>query len=359
MNFIFKFILTLLPFLLPYRSASAQMITGVWQGRIGSGIKSIKIELKIVAKGDSLTGTSYYYSSTGNFTRYSIKGYFDARSNTVIWWDDELIEQKQEGLRIRNTMSLPILAEADFNCPGSGKMMLDGKAFQKNNKDEKGEIHLTKTELAINKDEWDDLITNYTIGGNHPDNISYTENIWKANLPENTTPVNEKSSTTASEKPAPTTNETALNKPVQPDHSPAIPSTGNERTANKTTPVPEIQKRFEERKKVLNLDLPLRGDSIEVSFYDNAEIDGDSISLFLNNKILFEHIRLTEKPYTIKFSVKELNDENELVMVAENLGSIPPNTSYMIAYINGERITANLESTENSSAMIRLKKIRQ
>jgi hypothetical protein len=56
--------------------------------------------------------------------------------------------------------------------------------------------------------------------------------------------------------------------------------------------------------------------------------------------------------------VNDLNDENELVMVAENLGAIPPNTSYMIAYINGERISANLESTENSSAMIRLKKTR-
>ncbi|MFO0415583.1 MAG: hypothetical protein ACK50E_08000, partial [Bacteroidota bacterium] len=139
---------------------------------------------------------------------------------------------------------------------------------------------------------------------------------------------------------------------------PTIPTTITERTMNNSTPVPEIQKRFEERKKVLSIDLPLRGDSIEVSFYDNAEIDGDSISLFLNNKILFEHIRLTEKPYTIKFSVNDLNDENELVMVAENLGAIPPNTSYMIAYINGERITANLESTENSSAMIRLKRMK-
>lgn len=99
--------------------------------------------------------------------------------------------------------------------------------------------------------------------------------------------------------------------------------------------------------------MPLEGDTIEIHFYDNAEIDGDSISLFMNNKLVFEHVRLSDKPYIVKFAVNELTENNELVMVAENLGAIPPNTSYMIAYINKQRYTANLESTEGSSAMIR------
>jgi len=43
-------------------------------------------------------------------------------------------------------------------------------------------------------------------------------------------------------------------------------------------------------------------------------------------------------------------------MVAENLGSIPPNTSLMIAWCNGQRYEARLESTENTSAMIRFVK---
>ena len=41
-------------------------------------------------------------------------------------------------------------------------------------------------------------------------------------------------------------------------------------------------------------------------------------------------------------------------MVAENLGTIPPNTSYMVAIINEERYDAYLASTEGESAMIRL-----
>jgi hypothetical protein len=58
-------------------------------------------------------------------------------------------------------------------------------------------------------------------------------------------------------------------------------------------------------------------------------------------------------------SVAELGETNELIMVAENLGSIPPNTSLMIAYINDIRYEARLESTENTSAMIRFFKTTQ
>src|SRR4249920_3884093 len=67
---------------------SAQPITGIWKGKMGSS----KVELKLIRKGDSLIGTSYYYDSKSNYRRYSVKGYFDGQTNDVIWWDDALIE---------------------------------------------------------------------------------------------------------------------------------------------------------------------------------------------------------------------------------------------------------------------------
>jgi hypothetical protein len=103
-------------------------------------------------------------------------------------------------------------------------------------------------------------------------------------------------------------------------------------------------------------EIPVSGDSIELRFYDNAEIDGDSISLFLNDKLVFQHIRLLGSAYTIKLPVQQMSETNELTMVAENLGAIPPNTSYMIAVVGDKRYEARLESTEGSSAMIRFVK---
>ena len=58
----------------------------------------------------------------------------------------------------------------------------------------------------------------------------------------------------------------------------------------------------------------------------------------------------------VNISVNDLKQSNELVMVAENLGTIPPNTSYMVAIVKDERYDARLASTEGSSAMIRLVK---
>ena len=117
-----------------------------------------------------------------------------------------------------------------------------------------------------------------------------------------------------------------------------------------------IEEKFVSRKKILIKEIPLSEDSIELRFYDNGEIDGDSISLFLNDQLIFSHLLLTGQAHIIKFAIRELKDINELTMVAENLGSIPPNTSYMEALVGGQRYSTYLASNEGSSAMIRLTK---
>jgi hypothetical protein len=116
------------------------------------------------------------------------------------------------------------------------------------------------------------------------------------------------------------------------------------------------QDKFSQRKKVLQTVIPIDGETIELRFYDNAQVDGDSIALFLNDRMIFEHIRLTDKAYTVILKASDLGPDNELVMVAENLGSIPPNTSFMVALVGGKQYEARLFANENSSAMIRLVK---
>ena len=57
------------------------------------------------------------------------------------------------------------------------------------------------------------------------------------------------------------------------------------------------------RKKVFAIEIPVSGDSVELRFYDNAQVDGDSISLFLNDKLVIENVRLSDKAYSIKLAV--------------------------------------------------------
>jgi hypothetical protein len=325
------------------------MVTGVWKGRMGKQ----KVEVKIIQKGDSLTGTSYYYDATNNYRRYSIKGYFEPASNAVVWWDDQLIEEKSGRLGIGSPGKVPLLSRADFNCPGGGVMMLDGTTAPKEDPDPNGSLHLDKISRTNFRDEWDYVIDNYIIGANHPDVIDSVGLI-------------------ASRGPQPRQKD--QDRPAEQVKPPkkgmvAIPPIPSEPVAKadppKTSTSPEpvtpakpvtIEEKFVVRKSKFVMDIPLVGDSLELRFYDNAEIDGDSISLFLNQKMIFSHIRLTGKPYMVKLPITELYDTNELVMVAENLGRIPPNTSYMIAIVGEKRYEANLESTEEISAMIRLTK---
>jgi hypothetical protein len=320
-----------------FTNSSAQMITGVWKGKINKK----KTELKIIQKGDSLVGTSYYYESENNYRRYSIKGYFDPNTNQAVWWDDQLLEEKTGKFSVNTPGKIPYLSSADFNCPGSDKMLLDGNTALKNKKESiQGTVHLEKTNETSFPDEWDFIIENYTLGTNDPYYIDSVSSI--ASTPV-IVPVENKESIKVNNLPV-----------VNADPVKMIPAQKTEQkqlTVKKT-----IEEEFKIREKIIATDIPITGDSIELRFYDNAEIDGDSISLFLNNRLIFQHIRLTAAAYTIKLPVNELNETNELVMVAENLGTIPPNTSYMLAIVDNKRYEAILKSTEESSAVIRLTK---
>lgn len=323
---------------------NAQQITGVWKGKIDKK----KVELKIIQNGDSLTGTSYYYESPTNYRRYSIRGYFDQQTNSAVWWDDQLLEEKTGNNLFGGPGKMALLARADFNCPGGGEMFLEGHAARKNEPlDTRGPVDLEKVSLPGFPDEWDYVIENYTIGGNDPYIIDSIGMIASSGRPVFDSPVST-GNPVADPRPV-TRDETPVGK-KETVFIPSIPETGK---AVPQKPLSIVEK-FVTRKKVFTTEIPVTTDSVELRFYDNAEIDGDSISLFLNDRLIFEHIRLTGNAYTIRIAATDLQESNELIMVAENLGSIPPNTSYMVAIVGEKRYEANLASTENSSAMIRL-----
>lgn len=315
----------------------AQMVTGIWHGKINRQ----NAEVKIIKSGDSITGTSYYYSSLGNYRRYSIRGYFDERTNQVVWWDDQLLEEK-EGKMFGTPGKMPLLSRADFNCPGSGVMLLDGSSNEKNEEIKDGEVHLEKTDKSPRfRDEWDWVIDNFTTGTNDPeiiDSVSLVAFRPKTETVPQEPPVARVSKPGMVAVPAPEKKKEVLPEP--------------EKVIVVATPK-TIEEKFTVRKKKLFTTIPAEGDSIALSFYDNAIVDGDSISLFLDGNMIFTHIKLSDKPYSFKIATTDLKPQSEMVMVAENLGAIPPNTAYMVVTIGDKRFTANLSSTEESSAVIR------
>lgn len=97
---------------------------------------------------------------------------------------------------------------------------------------------------------------------------------------------------------------------------------------------------------------------ILIQLYDNGEIDGDTVSIYHNNELIISKKVLSAKAITLHITVDATHSHHELVMVAENLGSIPPNTSLMILTAKDKRYEVFISSTEqkNAKLVIDLKK---
>ena len=316
----------------------AQPLTGVWRGKIkknGIAGGNEQVELKLVRDGDSLFGAAYYYHDPSRHQRVPVKGYVDPYTGTVKFWEEGPDGETHRG---------QIAFETDFNCPGEGVLLLDGQGGPRQDPDRKDiTAHFQKVDGPQFEDEWDLVIRDPSLRMNDGETPGAMFRRLLIPVPQEGSP------TVVKQEKKP--------EPVKPKPAPA--------PVAKATPTVTIPKKpltpqemLDSRSRRLVAEIPLKGDSILLSFYDNAEIDGDSISLFMNGKLMYEHVLLKASAFEVKIPLTDLSETNEMVMVAENQGSIPPNTSLMVTYVDGKRYEATLESTEGTSAMIRFVKPR-
>jgi hypothetical protein len=117
-----------------------------------------------------------------------------------------------------------------------------------------------------------------------------------------------------------------------------------------------VSNEFKQREKVVAEELTVDADSIKVDFYDNGEIDGDSISVFFNDKLIAFNRILSTRSVHFDIPLDSTKEENEITMFADNLGSIPPNTALMIVNDGKKRYEIRLTSNLEKSATIRIRK---
>lgn len=108
------------------------------------------------------------------------------------------------------------------------------------------------------------------------------------------------------------------------------------------------------REKEIVQNLVLDSSSVKIELYDNAEIDDDTISVFLNNALLLHKRRLTDKPLVMEVNAFP-NTEYEIMMYAENLGRIPPNTALMIITAGKRKYELRVSSNEQKNAVVRFR----
>jgi hypothetical protein len=99
-------------------------------------------------------------------------------------------------------------------------------------------------------------------------------------------------------------------------------------------------------------------DSLLLTLYDNGEVDGDTVTVLMNGNVVFSKVGLTTRANSKTIYITPNMDSVNLVMYAESLGEIPPNTGLLIVN-DGEkrydvRFSADLKT--NAAIILRRKK---
>lgn len=116
---------------------------------------------------------------------------------------------------------------------------------------------------------------------------------------------------------------------------------------------PSVPPVLELRKNELVKEIFVDTGRIKLDFYDNGQIDGDTISVYVNNSPVVSRQMLKAQPITTYIKIDLRRTVQEVIMVGENLGTIPPNTALMIVNVGDTRYQLYLTSDDKKNAMVR------
>ncbi len=304
---------------------TAQGVTGSWYGKADADMvgnhNNYLIEMSIKQKGNKVEGIfAYYFKDV--YQSYYIHGTYDAKKKEIIIPNVPVIYY--------STNSTVNSIECNTNFVGilfvsAVKKAINGYFYHD------GKYKYTCPDLRVNftfaENENSDSVVKNSISG---------RKFWKPQPDDFLVSAADSAKTSSPE------NKTATGKDVT--------------SAKGDGSVRKITESFTKRKAIYNQDVLIESDSVEVSFYDNGDIDGDSISVFLNNKLVLSHQGLTAKAINIFIKLDSNIDVNEISMFAENLGTIPPNTALMVVTDGINRYEVFMSSSLSQNSTVRLKR---
>lgn len=108
-----------------------------------------------------------------------------------------------------------------------------------------------------------------------------------------------------------------------------------------------------EKTNVLIQEIKVDSGLVHIEFYDNGQIDGDTISVYVNNRAVVSRQMLKTQPVSLSVNIDPKRPVQDVVMVGENLGTIPPNTALMIVTAANKRYQLYLTADDKKNALVR------
>ncbi len=84
------------------------------------------------------------------------------------------------------------------------------------------------------------------------------------------------------------------------------------------------------RKSEFSQEVYFKSDSLILTLYDNGEIDGDTVSVYINGEVVMPSQGLKSSAIRKTIHMDDGTQTFTLVMFAESLGKYPPNTGLLV-----------------------------
>jgi len=394
----------------------AQNLTGIWRGYFGSsnGLykddvrqEMYKYEVQIDQQSNNaLKGVTYSYQSTVFYGKATLQGIYTVQTKNLILKELALEElkigdnsepclmtcyleySKMGNLEVLQGTFISVNVKSKVDC-GSGKVYLErvkesdfelepfllkkGGFSAKRGKDSAKPPISVKKPATTNKPATSATKDNTVKAPlKKPSALTTT----KKTSPVTQVPATQRNNTTTQKKPVTkpvtnqpkTTTKTITSPQKEAINTPPPSTTGNWKqdatiaTRKSDTPIIKweqpstakgpIPKVLLERENSLIKTIYTNERILSIDIFDNGTIDNDTISLYHNNKLVISHGKLNYTP--LRFNIKCTEDEvrHELILVAENLGEIPPNTALMVITAGKKRYEVFLTSNEKRNAKV-------
>jgi N-acetylmuramoyl-L-alanine amidase len=98
--------------------------------------------------------------------------------------------------------------------------------------------------------------------------------------------------------------------------------------------------------------IEVTSNKIKIDLYDDGDIDNDIVTVYFNKNILVDKKSLTANAHSFTLNI-EPGKTNELVLFADNLGNLPPNTALMIITDGASRHEVRLSADLKNNASVR------
>jgi len=342
---------------------SAQTVSGSWYGHADVDMAGVHnnylTELVIKQKGNRVEGIFGYYFRD-KYQSFFIHGRYDPKTREITIKDVPVTFYGSTSTVNSvdcNTQFVGLLIHSRAGSTVKGALYADAKykytcpnikvnyVLDKTDNQTDSTIQVGLASARIWKPQPDDVVVN-AIAANTPAPAAVS-----LPAPVAATPVADSAKTAPAQPVAVQANAAQAN--TAPTTLPAPPPADPIKEENK-----KIEESFTKRKAIVNRVLEVESDSLRLSFYDNGEIDGDSISVFVNKQIALSHQGLDARAFNLFLRLDSTRDTNEISMFAENLGRIPPNTALMVLTDGKNRYEVFMSSslTENATIQIKRKK---